>query len=264
MKAGLNLYSIRNLIQTEEAFLDTANKLREMGYSSMQYSGAGYDPDMIKRVSEASGLPVVLTHMPAKRIFEETDALMEEHALFGCKNIGLGSIPITELIFDDRTCDEQKCKETVEKLNKVGEKMVNNGFRFFLHNHHYEFMKMTNGETIFDYILENAPYINFTLDTYWLQFAGVDVLATIEKLKGRIGCVHLKDYRIVVNKKLDYFDCTPAYESVGDGNMDFKAIVPKMKEAGTEHFLVEHDNAASLPDPLGCVERSIRYIKAEL
>ena len=153
---------------------------------------------------------------------------------------------------------------TVEKLNKVGEKMASNGYSFFLHNHHYEFMKMTNGELIFDYILENAPYINFTLDTYWLQFAGVDVLKTIEKLKGRIGCVHLKDYRIVVNKKLDYFDCTPAYESVGDGNMDFKAIVPKMKEAGTEHFLVEHDNAASLPDPLGCVERSIRYIQAEL
>ena len=33
MEAGLNLYSIRNLIETEEAFLDTAHKLREMGYT---------------------------------------------------------------------------------------------------------------------------------------------------------------------------------------------------------------------------------------
>ena len=46
--------------------------------------------------------------------------------------------------------------------------------------------------------------------------------------------------------------------------MNFKAIVPKMKEAGTEYFIVEHDSAASLPDPLVPVERSIRYIKSEL
>ena len=123
---------------------------------------------------------------------------------------------------------------------------------------------MDNGERIFDHIVENCPYINFTLDTYWLQHAGVDVLATIEKLKGRIGCVHLKDYKIVVDTKLDYFDACSAYECVGYGNMDFKTIVPKMKEAGTEHFLVEHDTACSTPDPLGTMEKSIRYIQNEL
>ena len=46
--------------------------------------------------------------------------------------------------------------------------------------------------------------------------------------------------------------------------MDFKTIVPKMIEAGTEHFLVEHDTACSTPDPLGTMEKSIRYIQAEL
>ena len=44
MKAGLNLHSIRNLIKTEEVFLETAQKLKEMGYgkelNSMQ--GIGY------------------------------------------------------------------------------------------------------------------------------------------------------------------------------------------------------------------------------
>ena len=30
---GLNLYSVRNLIQTEEDFLKTAKILKEMGYS---------------------------------------------------------------------------------------------------------------------------------------------------------------------------------------------------------------------------------------
>ena len=57
MKAGLNLFSVRGMIRTEENFLSTAIKLREAGYSYLQYSGAAFDAERIKRVSERSGLP---------------------------------------------------------------------------------------------------------------------------------------------------------------------------------------------------------------
>lgn len=263
MNAGLNLYSVCNFLKTEEDFLDAANKLREMGYSYMQYSGGEYIPERLRRVSEASGMPIVLTHVSTEQILGDADKLMEEHASFGCKNIGLGSIPIIEMM-DGTTVDEKKCKTIIQQLNAAGEYLQKNGYKFFLHNHHYEFMRMSSGEQIFDYIVENAPYINFTLDTYWLQFAGADVLSVIDRLKGRIECVHLKDYKIVVDTKLDYFDCCPAYECVGYGNMDFKTIVPKMREAGAKYFLVEHDLASTMPDPLAVMEKSIRYIKAEL
>ena len=82
MKVGLNLYSIRNYLDTEENFLFAANELKKMGYSYIQYSGGAFDADMIKRVSEASGLPVVLTHVPMDRIINDTEALMEEHTIF--------------------------------------------------------------------------------------------------------------------------------------------------------------------------------------
>ena len=93
MNAGLNLFSIRTLIDTEEHFLETAKKLKEMGYSYLQFSGAEFDADRIKRVSEATGLPIVLTHVPMDRILNDTAALMEDHAKFGCHNIGLGVTP---------------------------------------------------------------------------------------------------------------------------------------------------------------------------
>ena len=89
---GINLYSLRNSIKTEPELLETAIKLREMGYSFLQFSGTAFDADMIKRVSDESGLPFVLTHVPMDRIIGDTEALMEEHARFGCKNIGLGAM----------------------------------------------------------------------------------------------------------------------------------------------------------------------------
>ena len=98
MKAGLNLFSIKKLLDNEENFLATALKLKEMGYSYMQFSGMPFDAEMIARVSSASELPVVLTHVPMDRIIGDTDKLMEEHAKFGCTNIGLCMMAIPTLV----------------------------------------------------------------------------------------------------------------------------------------------------------------------
>ena len=256
MQAGLNLYSIRNYLDTEAHFLEAAKALKEMGYSYIQYSGGAFDADRIARVSAQSGLPVVLTHVPMDRIVGDTQALMEEHAKFGCKNIGLGAMP------PDAIADEVRCKQMIEQLNKAGEVMQQNGFSFFYHHHHFEFFKH-GGQTVFDYIIENAPYINYTLDTYWLQYGGVDVGATIDRLKGRICCVHLKDY-MITNTPENPGGFTPVFAPVGDGNIDFVSLLPRMRAAGAQYFLVEQDNAATLPDTMEQVGRSIKYIKANL
>lgn len=254
---GLNLYSIRNLITTEEEFLATAHKLREMGYTYLQFSGAEYDPARIKRVSEQSGLPFYLTHMPINRIIEDTDALMAEHESFGCRNIGLGMMPFEFLT------DAEGFRRKVEELNAAAERMKKNGFGFFYHHHQFEFLKR-DGETLFDYMLKNAPAINFTVDTYWLQYAGVDVLSTLDRLDGRIGCTHLKDYQITILDKDGKPDFKPTFAPVGNGLMNFGAILAKMREKGAKYYFVEQDNAAKLPDPLGEVEQSVRYIKNHL
>ena len=256
MNVGLNLFSIRNLIKTEEDFLDTAIKLRDIGYTTVQYSGGDFLPDRIKRVSEASGLPVCLTHVPYDRIVGDTERLMEEHALFNCKSIGLGALSTKYLL------DENELKSAVEKLNQAGELMRKNGFRFCYHHHSFEFYKI-GGETVFDYMLKNAPNVDFTVDTYWLQYGGVDVLKTMDKIGNRMAYLHLKDYKIAAKPKDDgaSFKYEPDFAPVGDGNMDFKAIIEKAKTMNVSEFLVEQDNAAALPDTLGQVKRSIDYIK---
>ena len=258
MNAGLNLFSLREQIKTEEDFLATANKLKAMGYSYLQFSGAPFDAEMIARVSRESGMPVHLTHVPMDRILNDTEKLMEEHALFGCHNIGLGAMP------KDAIVDEVKCKETIAALNAAGEKMKQNGFNFFYHHHHFEFYKH-NGETVFDYMIANAPYINFTVDTYWLQYGGVDVADFIGKLNGRIECVHLKDYLVdysVDDAGKGHFK--PRFCPVGDGTINFRAAVEQAKKSGAKYFFVEQDNAVTFENPFAQVERSIKYIQKEL
>ena len=253
MKIGLNLFSIRNLIQTETDFLETAQTLKANGCSYLQYSGAPYNPEMLQRVSAQTGLPIVLTHVPMDRIIGDTEALMKEHALFNCKNIGLGSMP------DAIIKDEIACKETIEKLNAAAKKMQDNGFKFFYHHHHFEFLKY-GGQTIFDYIIQNAPFINFTLDTYWLQYGGADIIEKIKQLKGRVECVHLKDYQMTFSDE----KFQPAFAPLGDGVLDFKKIVQAMQESGVKYFLIEQDNAALLPDSIQPILKSLAYATTAL
>ena len=179
MKAGLNLFSIRNYLDTEAHFLEAAKQLKDMGYSYMQFSGAAFDADMITRVSREADMPVVLTHVPFDRIVNDTEKLMEEHARFGCTRIGLGAMPF------DAPNDPARCRSIIADLENAAARMETNGFSFFYHHHHFEFIKQGE-QTVFDYMIENAPHINFTLDTYWLQYGGVDIGATVDKLQGRI------------------------------------------------------------------------------
>ena len=43
MKVGLNLYSIRGLVATEEAFTETAIKLKKMGYDVGYVGRSGFE-----------------------------------------------------------------------------------------------------------------------------------------------------------------------------------------------------------------------------
>ena len=257
-QVGLNLFSLRTLLGDEQKLLEVAQRLKEMGYTFLQFSGCPYDHEMIARVAKQAEMPVVLTHVPMKRILEEPERLMEEHAHFGCKNIGLGAMDTRLLL------DETSCKETIEKLNRSAEKMQENGFKFFYHNHHFEFYKH-GGETVFEYMLKNAPAFNYTVDTYWLQYGGVSIMDFLPRLAGKIECVHLKDYRVYAPKEDDKsFAYYPSFAPVGEGTIDFKKITPLMKTLGTKYFIVEQDNACEFPDPYAQVQSSINYIKKEL
>ena len=256
MKAGLNLYSVRKLIETEKDFIETAKKLKAMGYDYMQFSGAPYDHEMIKRVVDESGMPVVLTHVAFDRIVNDTEKLVEEHLSFGCKNIGLGTMPM-----ENRSNDDE-WKKRIDELNVAAEKIKSLGAKFFYHNHHFEFFRFKNGQTAFDYMIDDAPNFNFILDSYWVQVGGKNPETFVDRVKGRIDCVHFKDYRM--DRKINE-DGTTEFSShfapVGSGNLDFKAIAKKWVEAGAKYILVEQDDAWSYDDPLAQVKQSIDYIK---
>ena len=248
MEFGLNLYSVRTLLKDGDGIIALFKRLKAMGYSYVQFSGAAMDAAVLERAVKESGMPIKLTHASPERILNDTDNLVKEHLEFGCRDVGLGCMP-------------QKYRGSAEGYRQfardyipAAKKIEDMGLKFHYHNHAFEFIKY-GGLNAFDYLLENARGFNFILDTYWLQAGGVSITEYAEKAAGRSEFVHLKDYVAVEN------GCRIGH--LGEGNINFPAVVGKMKECGTEYFLVEQDDAVDYPLPLAEIEASARYLNGE-
>lgn len=251
MKIGVNLFSIRKHIQTKNDLLKTLKFLKSKGCDYAQFSASPVTLSDVAEVSKIGKLPIVLTHSPLDRILHDLDKLMAEHKALGCHYIGLGMLD--KKIYNQ----EKELLKNINALEAAAKKMNKNGFTFFFHHHQFEFKHLSNGETVLDYMVKHAPHIHFTLDTYWAQYGGANILDLINKLKGRIECVHLKDYKI--NNELN-----PEFAVLGEGNIDFKKIVKEAKKAGTKYFLIEQDNASDHKNGLQEIVKSIKYAKENL
>ena len=87
-------------------------------------------------------------------------------------------------------------------------------------------------------------------DTYWVQAGGADPSFWLEKLSGRVPCIHLKDFAF--GRKMAV---------LGEGNLNFDRIFQKAEKAGTKYMLVEQDDCNG-ENPFDCIKRSYDYLKS--
>ena len=66
MKFGAQLYSLRNFIKTESDIDDTFAKVKAMGYDNVQFSGADFNAESLKKIIDKYDLPVTSRIFPHK------------------------------------------------------------------------------------------------------------------------------------------------------------------------------------------------------
>ena len=133
------------------------------------------------------------------------------------------------------------------------------GMKFTYHNHSHEFIKLANGKTPMDMLVEGLDPVNtsFVLDTYWVQHGGADVRYWIEKLQGRIDILHLKD----MQRRVEFCEGFGHhfFAEVGSGNMNWPLILESAQKAGVQYYIVEQDLCPG--DSLESVKASAEYLK---
>ena len=249
MQIGAQLYTVHDFLKTPEDFAETLKKIAEIGYRTVQVSGAPpYDAGWLAENLQKNGLTCVLTHIVPDRILHETDTVATEHKRFGCRYVGIGSAPGG---LQNGMADYLRFREdflpAIHRLNELG-------LRFGYHNHYMEFQRY-DGVSFMERLEKDftPEELFFILDTYWVQYSGADPAAWIRRLAGRVPCVHLKDMAIVSNAQ--------RMAPVGEGNLNFEAILDACDTSGVEYLLVEQDNCNG-EDPFDCLRRSYQNLKA--
>lgn len=249
---GLQLYTIRDYMR-DEAMLDFAfGRMHDFGYTEAQTAGWSVPVETFAALAEKHGIKIVGTHYSWEKMIEDTDGAMEEHKLLGTTNMGIGGMP------GYARNNSSELYKFCEEANKLAEKISKYGFKFTYHNHSFEFCKLDNGKTMMQILVEELDPKNtsFVLDTYWVQHGGGDIRAWMEKLAGRIDILHLKDMKMDFDQQ--------RFASIGDGNIDFKAIVELADKIGVKHYVVEQDSYWVNDNAMKAIENSAEYIKANL
>lgn len=244
MRIGAQFYTLRDFCKTPEGLAESLARVAEIGYTTVQISGTcAYAPEWLNAELKKNGLKCVLTHIPAQRIANETETVAREHDVFGCKYVGLG-----HYAFELNAASVQKFADTFLSAAKV---LKEKNKYFMYHNHNGEFRRV-DGKLILQSLIEMIPaeYMGITFDTYWAQVAGADPAEWLEKLAGRIPCIHLKDCAFGQQMAV-----------VGEGNINFDRVFQMAEAGGTEYMLVEQDDCNG-ENPFDCLKRSYDYLTA--
>ncbi len=224
------LYTVRESTQTAQGLTTSLKKVKEIGYTAVQVSAIGPIPDAdVKAMVDDLGLTICITHTAYPKLWNETDAVIAQHKLWGCKNVAIGSMPQPY-----RDAGEDGFRRFAAEATAVGENLAKAGLTFSYHNHSFELVKFGK-RTGLDLLYEESDprYLKAEIDVYWVQHGGADPAAWIRKVAGRMPVVHLKDMVILDGK--------PAMAEIGEGNLNWPSILAACKDAKVEWYAVEQD-----------------------
>ena len=180
---GLQLFSVRDITGND---LEGALKaVAEMGYKYVEYAGFfGHSAEQVKEWQDKYGLKCSGTHSGWEDLRpEKIEETIAYHKIIGNPNY---IIPGADLNTLDKIID------FCAVMNKAQIRLAAEGINLAYHNHSHEFEVMPWGSTIHSE-LEKRGTFNFEIDTFWAFNAGIDPIATLQRLAGRINVIHLKD-----------------------------------------------------------------------
>ena len=240
------LYTVRDFTNTPADIATTMKKVKQLGYDAVQCSALGtIDAHELKRIVDGEGLTICATHTDYDRMRDEPQAVIDEHNLWGCKHAAIGGLP-------QEYRSAEGYARFAKEASEVAKRLAEGGLTFSYHNHSFE-LERFNGRTGLEILYQDSDpkYFNSELDTYWIQHGGGDPAAWIRKLKGRADIIHLKDMAMDGRTQL--------FAEVGEGNLNWPAILDACKEAGVEWYIIEQDTCQR--DPFESLGISLRNLK---
>ena len=169
LKAGAQLYTVRDHTRTPQEVAKTLHRVAEIGYRAVQVSAFGpIEPREVARLAQQEGLDIVATHFGWDEFRNNLGQLIAVHQLWGCRHAAIGSLP------KDYYRAGGGARFAAE-LAPIADRLAAAGIDFSYHNHSHELVRY-GATTWLHQVYEAAPpqHLKAELDVYWLAAGGAD------------------------------------------------------------------------------------------
>ena len=245
-------YTLRDLAKKPADVSRVLKKVRKIGYQKIQVSGGLYiqlDPPEMRRIADDCGLKIVSTHVGLADMKNSFAAVADRVHAYGAKYV---AIPFV----NPPNATVQTWRRLARGWESLAKRFRKEGITLQYHNHAHEFEKLgirggRGGVTAHEIIMGESS-LQAELDVAWVARGGYDPAAYLATLKGRCDQLHAKDWGIVAGQ--------PEWRAVGEGGLNWPAIIKACKAAGVKTYIVEQDTCPVTQDPIKSIAISFENL----
>lgn len=241
----------------EHGVFESLRRVAELGYRAVEISQipmSRENVDAMDRAQQELGIDIAslsASYLPqpgSLSVTEDLEAIAADCERLNTRYLRIGMAPVQYLSSIERVA------EFCAGVDAAAQEFAGRGVRLYYHNHHVEYARL-QGKLLLDLIYEAAPNLGLQIDVHWVQRGGGDPVRALQRFAERTELVHLKDYRIalVTGEALAMRDSGDTegwarfwkdlvqFAEVGEGTLDFPAIIETSKQIGAEYLFVEQD-----------------------
>lgn len=205
----------------------------------------------LKQLLDRYAIKAISSHVPLADLRKDLDGVMAFN-----RSIGNTTLVVPYLDTKDRPTDAAGWTALGQELGRIAKQVRAKGMRLAYHNHDFELVDF-NGRTGLELLFAAAgPGLQSELDLAWVARSGHDPVLMLGKLRGHVFAVHAKD-----NAPKGQAEDEGGFAAVGQGVLDWNAILPAAAAAGVHWYIVEHDQPR---DPAKVIRTGADYLREHL
>lgn len=251
---GLQLYSLRNQFKAD--IPGTLVKVKQMGFREVEVAGTyGLSTAAFRQELDKNGVKAVSMGASFDDLESNVPKVIGEAKALGVRYITCAWIPHTADLFT--TGDAERA---IDVFNTAGRLLAEDKLILCYHTHGYEFQKMPDGTTYFDYLAQNfdPKLVNFEMDIFWVKTPGQDPVKLLQQYPKRFLLAHLKDRKPGTPNTATGHADVESNVVLGQGDVGVAAFMQVARKAGVKHFFIEDESSRSMEQ----IPQSVAFLRS--
>ncbi|BDZ47093.1 sugar phosphate isomerase/epimerase family protein [Naasia aerilata] len=234
---SVQLYSVREALGTD--LRSALERIADIGFRQVELFGFTGRAEEYASLLPQLGLTAPTAH--ADLLGEDSSSVFA-----AARRIGVGTV-ILPFVDPERWNERADVEALADALSALAGPAADAGLKVGYHNHWFEFADF-GGATALEVFADRLdPAVVLELDTYWTAVGGVDPVALLGRLGGRVRALHIKDGPATRD--------TTQQQPAGQGTLDVPAILAAAPDALR---VVEFDDYAG--DVFDGLRASVDYL----